>query len=275
MKEKWQEIYSSEQIRKIQELEKETLKVFINICQKSNIEYFVYGGTLLGAIKYGNMIPWDDDIDVALTRENYKKFLQEAPKLLPKEYVLQTPYNEKKSPWSYTKMRVKGTKLIEQFHNNLDIEKGVYIDIYPVDNIPDDEILRKRQFKKVKKWIYLYYFRQCLHVKFSIKNLKKFLIEFFAYYILRLLPQSFYIKKIDKIMTMYNSTKTKRKACLYSPNYNNIYIELYPLIRKKFGEIDVMIPYCYNDHLIRRYGEYKNDLPKEKRIGHIPFEIEV
>lgn len=274
MNEKWKEIYTPEQLKKIQNIEIQCLKDFIDTCEQLDIEYFIYGGTLLGCVKYNDIIPWDDDVDVALTRENYERFLNEAPKILPKKYILQTPYNEVKSPWAYTKMRVKGTKLIEEFHNKLDIEKGIYIDIYPVDNIPDDENLRKKQYDKVQKTIKLYYLRQCIHTKFSLKNIKRYFLHSLAYYTLRILPQTYYINKIDSEMKKYNNTNTKRKACLFSPNYENIYIKLYPLKTEKFGKIKVKIPYCYDDHLTKRYGAYKEDLPVEKRIGHIPFEIE-
>lgn len=276
MKEKWQEIYTEEQLKRLQNILIENLKVFIDVCNKLNLEYFVYGGTLLGTIKYKNIIPWDDDVDVAMTRENYVRFLNEAPKILPKEYVLQTPYNEKKTPYSYTKLRKKGTKYIEEFYNNLDIEKGIYIDIYPVDNIPNDEKLRKKQYDEARKWIYTYYFRQCLHIKFpiQIKKIKSTLGQIILYCLLHLIPQSYIIKKLDKSMTKYNDIKTDRKACLFSPNYNNIYVKLYPLEKRKFGNIDVMVPNCYDDHLKKRYGQYTRDLPAEKRIGHIPYEIE-
>ena len=149
IKEKWQDIYTAEELHAIQKIEKEILQEFINACNKLNIEYIVYGGTLLGQVLYGDMIPWDDDIDVGLTRENYNRFLQEAPDILSKEYVIQSPYNEKKSPFSYTKLRKVGTKYIEKYNHKLNIEKGIYIDIYPVDNIPDSEELRKKQWKKV------------------------------------------------------------------------------------------------------------------------------
>lgn len=274
MKEKWQEIYTEEQLNRIQKLEIQSLKDFINVCEKLKIEYIVYGGTLLGSIKYKNIIPWDDDVDVALPRDDYNKFIKYAGELLGDKYVIQSPYNESKSPWCYTKMRIKGTKMIEKFHNRLDIEKGVYIDIYAIDNIPDNEILRRKQYKKVKFLITLYYLRQCRHVDFSLNKIAKYVIHSMAYFILRFLPQSFYLNKIDKEMTRYNSISTRRKGCLYSPNYDNIYTKFYPLERKKFGDLEVNVPNCYDDHLTKRYGNYMVDLPKEK-IGHEPFEIEV
>lgn len=272
-KEKWQEIYKKEELIAIQNIEKKIFMEFIRICKELKIEYFVYGGTLLGTIKYKNIIPWDDDIDVALTRENYNIFLSEANKKISEDFIIQTPYNDSKTPYSYTKLRMKGTKYIEEFHHKLDIEKGIYIDIYPVDNIPDDEILRKKQWKKAQFYCKLYYLRQCKHINIKKDNFIRILRHSIIYYVLRILPQKYYYKKIDKYMTMYNSIETKRKACLFSPNYENIYTKLYPLMKKKFGTIEVLVPFCYNEHLTNRYGNYKKDLPEDKRIGHIPYEF--
>ena len=271
-KEKWQDIYTKDDLIKLQSIEKNLLKDFISICEKLNIEYFIYGGTLLGQVKYGGMIPWDDDIDVALTRDNYNRFLNEAPKILPDSLVLQTPYNEKKSPFSYTKLRKKNTLFIEKYNHKLKIDKGVYIDIYPVDNIPDDDILRKKQWNKSQFFCKLYYLRQCIHADLKEDNLNKFFKHFFVYNILRILPQSFYVKLIDKEMTKYNKCVTKRKSCLFSPNYDNIYVNLYPLVKKKFDDIEVMMPNCYDDHLRKRYGnDYMEFYPENKRIGHVPY----
>ena len=273
MKEKWEELYSEKELKSIQHIEKQILNEFIRVCNVLKIEFFVYGGTLLGLIKYGDMIPWDDDIDVAMTRENYTKFLEEAPNVLRENFTIQSPYNEKKSPYSYTKLRMKGTKFIEKFHHRLNIEKGIYIDIYPVDNIPDNEKLRLKQWKKSQLFCKLYYLRQCKHASFKNDSFFRVFKHTLLYYTLRLMPQRFYYKRIDKYMTMYDSIKTKRMACLFSPNYENIYVQLYPLKKKKLGDIEVNIPFCYDDHLKKRYGNYTKDIPNNKRFGHIPYEF--
>lgn len=79
-------IYTEEELKKIQKLETDALKIIIDICEKLEIEYFLIGGTALGAIRHNGFIPWDDDIDIGMTRNNYIRFLKEAPKYLPKGY---------------------------------------------------------------------------------------------------------------------------------------------------------------------------------------------
>ena len=71
------ESYTTEELKKIQSLELEALRTIITVCEKCNIEYFLVGGSVLGAIRHDGFIPWDDDIDVGMTRDNYRKFLKE------------------------------------------------------------------------------------------------------------------------------------------------------------------------------------------------------
>lgn len=276
--EKWQQFYTEEQLHKLQEIEVETLKVFIEVCNKLNLEYFVYGGTLLGVEKYKGIIPWDDDIDVALPRESYEKFSKYAAQVLPDEYFIQSPYNCPNCPYPYIKLRRKGTKFVEYVNRNLNIESGIYIDIYPVDRIPDDEELRRKQFKKARKWILIYVIRQSRlfdkkepGIKGFVRTLGKRILTC----LLKILPAQFCLKKIDYYMTLYNNTENKRYAALNSPNYDNIYLHLFPLQKGMFNGIEVNIPGDHTTHLKMRYGDYSGLPPEEKRCGHVPYILDL
>ena len=274
MSEQWENYYTKQQLKLIQKIELKNLKVFIDICNKLNLTYFLYGGTLLGVEKYKGFIPWDDDIDVALSRDSYEKFIKEAEKILPKEYFIQTPYNCSLSPYPYIKLRRKGTKFIEYSNRNINIETGIYIDIYPVDKIPDNEQLRKKQFKKVRKWILIYVCRQSplydkkTHGRFGF--IKRFL-KWIICNVTKIFSQSYCMDKINYYMKMYNNIETKRYAVLTSPNYNNIYEELYPLKDGIFENLQVKIPGDYKSHLKKRYGDYTVLPPENKRCGHRPY----
>jgi lipopolysaccharide cholinephosphotransferase len=220
------------------------------------------------------MIPWDDDIDVALTRDSYQTFIEHASEYLPKDYFIQNPHNCPQCPYPYTKLRKRGTKYIEYINRNIKIETGIYIDIYPVDRIPDDEKLRKRQFDKVRKWIMIYVIRQSRLYDKHASNLLGILKNFAKWVlccVLKILPQKYCLNKIDYYITMYNKQDTQRFAALNSPNYNNIYINLYPLERGMFDGICVNLPGDYKTHLKMRYGDYSKDLPENERYGHVPY----
>ncbi len=278
MSEQWKQFYSEKQLRVLQKIELENLKVFIDVCNRLELTYFVYGGTLLGAEKYNGLIPWDDDIDVALPRDSYEKFISLAPDILPNEYYLQNPYNCPQCPYPYTKMRRRGTKYIEYANRNVKIDTGIYIDIYPVDRIPDDEKLRKKQFKKVQQWLNFYHWRQVPLYDRKIdgylgpmKRIGKWLIC----NSMKALPQRYCIKKVDYYMTLYNNTQTQRYAALNSPNYDNIYLHLFPLEVGKFEDMSVVIPGDYRTHLKMRYGDYSELPPEDKRCGHVPYILDL
>ena len=78
-------------------------KMFVQICDRLQMEYFMLCGSALGAIKYGGFIPWDDDIDVGLYREDYERFCKEAPMLLPKKFFLQNYASDPDFPAIYSK----------------------------------------------------------------------------------------------------------------------------------------------------------------------------
>ncbi len=89
-------------------------------------------------MEHGGFIPWDDDVDIGMTRENYEKFLEIAPEKLKNDYFLQTRKTDKKAPYMYAKVRKNGTVFMEWNKRNLDMHHGIYIDIFPYDNVPDD-----------------------------------------------------------------------------------------------------------------------------------------
>ena len=270
----WEKYYSKEQLHLLQKIEHGNLKVFIDICHQLNLEYFLYGGSLLGAVKYQGFIPWDDDVDVALPRASYEKFICQAPSLLPQGYVLQTPYNCPHCPYPYTKLRRQGTRYVEYANRNVPIETGIYIDIYPVDKIPDDETLRKKQFKQVRKWILIYIFRQVPLYDRPVPGLLgplKRLAKWILCKTVKMYSPAYCMQQINRYMTQYNATPAKRYAALNSPNFNNIYENLYPLADGIFERIPVKLPGNYTAHLTRRYGDYRQLPPLEKRYGHVPY----
>ena len=160
MCEKWREFYSPEELQKLQQIQIESLRVFIDVCNKLGVEYFLYGGTLLGAIRHKGFIPWDDDIDVALPRKDYMRFQREAGDVLPPDYVLQSPYTDKASPFPHLKLRRRGTKYIEYSTHDLPIEQGIYVDIYPLDKAADDEFLFQKQRREALRVDKIFVYRQ-------------------------------------------------------------------------------------------------------------------
>ena len=117
----------------LQQTEFEILKEYIAVCERLKLRYYLVCGSCLGAVKYSGFIPWDDDIDVAMPREDYRVFCEKAPLLLPEHLFLQTNESDRNYPNIFAKLRDSRTTYIEKGMAELDIHHGVYIDVFPLD----------------------------------------------------------------------------------------------------------------------------------------------
>lgn len=125
----------------------EILNELDRICTENDISYGLFAGTLLGAVRHKGFIPWDDDVDVIMLRKDYKKFLEVADQYLDrKKFFLQAEFSEH-WPVFFSKLRMNGTTCLERYHpNDEKRHQGIYIDIFPCDDAPNSELLRKCQF---------------------------------------------------------------------------------------------------------------------------------
>ena len=128
------------QLQQLKTVELRLLREFLQVCQKLNLNYYVLGGTLLGAVRHQGFIPWDDDIDIGMPRKDYERFLSEAQPLLPRDVFLQTFATDPEYPYLFAKLRCSGTVFVEHSLKNCAIHHGIYIDIFPLDPYPEKGI---------------------------------------------------------------------------------------------------------------------------------------
>lgn len=138
--------YKSE-INELQKIQLSMLKDFDAVCQKHRISYQLFSGTALGAVRHKGFIPWDDDIDVVMLREDYERFFDSASKELDSnKYYVQREFSEH-WPMFFSKLRLNGTTYIEKYHSHdARIHQGIYIDIFPCDNLSDNRLIQKLQY---------------------------------------------------------------------------------------------------------------------------------
>lgn len=272
-------IYTDEELKKIQKLELDCLKAIIDVCQKIGVEYFLIGGTALGAVRHGGFIPWDDDIDIGMTRENYSKFIDMAPKNLPENYHLQSPYDSNNNPYYYSKIRIDGTQFVEYCNRKVNMHQGVYVDIFPFDEVPNDDDENRIQFEAFQKLIRKFSLRQSPDVSTEPKSVKEKARSVFRNFLYRLYRLTSYEKLLNDLnntVTKYNGTGQEALACLNFPNRKKEYIkmtDLYPLKDISFEDITAKIPNNYDTYLKTHYGDYMQLPPENQRYGHKPYKI--
>lgn len=139
-------ILSEAELRAVQLIELEMLVEVDRICKKQKIHYNIIAGTLLGAVRHGGYIPWDDDADVAMLRPEYEKFRRACKaELDTSRFYFQDHRNTEGYRWGYGKLRRKDTLFLREHQEHMPYEQGVFIDIFPLDGVPDNYFLRSIQ----------------------------------------------------------------------------------------------------------------------------------
>lgn len=275
-------IYSTEELKKVQQTAAEILKMVVDYCDENNIRYFVAFGTALGAMRHGGFIPWDDDIDICMPREDYDRFLKIAYKpLLDNGLVLQSFETDTKCPDAFAKVRKMGTRFVEYYNRFLDIELGVFIDIFPFDSITSDEKKRRRQFNDTQKWLKLFAYRQTPELAIEPIDTKGYVKRYIrkaVFYLLQLIPAKVIYDHLTRIIKRYNNEDIKQYGSMFYPRYDKGYISKESVEHPEllsFEGIEVKAPGNVDKYLRELYGDYMKLPPENERVGHRPYEIHV
>ena len=134
----------------LKSLQLEIAKNIKNVCEENNIEYFMVGGTLLGAVRHKGFIPWDDDIDLGMTTENFEKFLEVAPKCLDNRFFLQTSATDSFYFNSFAKVRLNNTHMQEKVTRETKMHDGIFVDIFSYDVADEKKANSKKIFNRTK-----------------------------------------------------------------------------------------------------------------------------
>ncbi|MDD6795789.1 MAG: LicD family protein [Clostridiaceae bacterium] len=274
--------YDEKTLKKVQETELEILRDFVELCDKHNIEYFGIAGTGIGALRHQGFIPWDDDIDVALTRKNFDKFIEKAKIELSDKYTIMNAEEFENYPLMTTRLMKKGTHFREYALKDVKCDLGIFLDIYAFDNISDDEKEFKKQARAAWFWSKLMILRSVPFPVLAFKGVKAKIIHTITAIVHYLMvacriSKKFLYKKCYNSITRYNDRETKRVAylCDTSPYTNTINNkDLYPLKKLPYEDMQLSFPNDMHEMLVSQYGDYMQLPPEEKRKNHYPYELD-
>lgn len=223
----------------IQSKEKEILNIIDEVCKKENIDYWLSDGTLLGAVRHGDFIPWDDDIDISMRREDYNKFI-EIFKKYEKDYGCRIVINSKRSSKRFYKVK------------KIFVEKGkkieFFVDIFPYDYYSKKEIMFFNHFLE-------------LHKNYN-KDIKSKILNFYIN-----LKRQMFKRFLGRIKRKEQKKKfyTLGLDCGFLLKETS-YEDIFPLSKLKFGEKEYSVPNNYIKLLEKTYGEWEKLPPENERI---------
>ncbi len=271
--------YQPDVLRKIQKTQLEILEAFIGVCEKYNLSYFMLGGTGIGVVRHNGFIPWDDDIDVAMPREDYDRFLAVIDEEIGDKYRILTPLVDKNYACNVTHLQKKGTKFVPYVSRKMKCELCIDIDIFALDHMPDDPVKRKRQLRKTWFLNKLIFLCGTPAPIIPLKGAKKIIAQIicacahFGLKVLHISPQFLY-KCLLKEAKRYNNEKTEYINAFEVTMSHSAYIsekELYPLRKMQFEHLMVNMPNDYDTYLRRLFGDYMQMPPENKRVNHCPY----
>ena len=246
------------------EVQNKILEIMVYIdkfCNNHNIEYCLMGGSALGAKRHGGFIPWDDDLDIFMTPDNYEKFRDEFNRSGDKEKFYLQEWGLTDGMVTTSKIRMNNTTYIEKSIQDWNIHHGIFVDIFILHNCPNNKIQQLHQFFWAK---YVITKGVSLREKERHRGLKKIIIK-----IAQILPKKFLIKHGLKQVYKYRNKTTNYycnfmgKAVFKKAIYKKEWFENY--IYLPFETIELKVPKKLDEFLTERFGNYMQ-IPSNDKI---------
>ena len=259
-------------IYEIQQMELGIMEYIHEVCQKIGVKYFLAYGSLIGAVRHNGFIPWDDDMDICMLRDDYEK-LQDYMIAHPDErYELMSYKNNVNYVYPFMKVQDNHTYLVEE-DVRIDSDMGIYIDIFPVDGYEDDQAFKDKMTKIIKKrQLSCYTFKGISNTKSVVNSIIRYVSVII-----------FYFTKTNKYVSQIDELAKSRKVDDYELVDYLIYKDMHKPVWKRewleqtitgvFEGKEFMIPKNYHEILTSDYGDYMQLPPVDQRVSHHDFKL--
>ena len=261
--------------RKMQLTELDMLVEFDKVCRKYNINYVLFGGSLLGAVRHQGYIPWDDDADIGMLREDYETFKKHKDEMNPNICFFQDHDTDPEYRWGYGKLRRTGSTYIRVGQEHLKCKTGIFVDVFPMDDIPLSII------GQIFQDLHCYCLRKILWSEVAKENTVGFWKIWFT--ILSKIPADFTFHGYEKYSKKSSNSSPNRVRCLGFPATGMLYkknplSERYGMPKSwftdraeyMFEEKKLFSSKDYDTVLKYIYGDYMKLPPEDQREPHSP-----
>lgn len=271
------------ELKKVQDLSLKILLELDRACGVLELQYCLWAGSALGAVRHQGFIPWDDDIDIVMLRSDYERFLKEAPNVLGDEYYIDNTHEHEHctTPCSYLALR--GTKCVPDFFDGNDYEKPLSIDIIPLDEIlAEDTPDRRKQMRKTWFWGRLFYLSLTPSPYLAFDGAKRAIalaacrVAYCSLHVVGLSPR--------RIHSIWEKWVRKYEGCgsgLYADfsdkkplNWSVRREDMFPCIKMPFCGHDLNVAKEYDKVLTNNYGDYMQLPPLSRRKNHRPSKLD-
>ena len=262
------------ELRALQLVELNIMKLFVRICEKHRLRYFIIGGTMLGAVRHKGFIPWDDDMDVGMPRADYEKFLDIVRGELPKGFEFRNYKQDPKYMRYFSRIVDTNVKVINASNTRKIIEHA-WLDIFPIDGMPGNWLHRWLHFWYMTAWRFFYH-GSCFKTLVNLRRpgrpaYQRLLIKFLQKTQLGAnLDTKKLMAHIEKLLMKYPYDGSKYGVCLFGAYMTR---EVMPLsivgncADYPFEDAIFKGPEQYDAFLTRLYGDYMTppkDVDKDK-----------
>ncbi len=260
---------------------------FADVCKKNGLIQFIYGGSMLGAVRHKGYIPWDDDIDVAMPRKDYEKLCSIAPQYFKEQYFFQTEYTDIGTLRGHAQLRNSRTTAILDFEKEQHVKfnQGIFIDIFPFDFVnPDEKAFREQgkralRCKKIAEKIAYFSESRFVRGKDIKKRLKMVMYPATNLIASKLKLEQYYYRKFEQICAECPEEIAEEASVLtfefFEKRWRIRKEHMYDLKMVPFEFLEVPIPKGYDDILRRSYGNYMEFVKNGSYHGGITFDTDV
>ncbi len=250
----------------------ELLQQLGQVCDRHGLMYFASGGTLIGAVRHGGYIPWDDDIDICMLRQDYDRLLEIAAEAFREPYFFQTAYTDARYSRGHAQLRdSRTTGILQHEAGKFPFHQGIFIDIFPLDGVPDDPAdlaVLRRHARLCNRLL-------SLTVRYPT-NPRKTAVKNVLHTLLSVVPYRVYYRWLEKVCTRYSQQPTHRVGALTFDADEDKF--LFPrhcfrgTVRMPFEHLQIPVPVGFDEVLTIQYGEYRTMRRENSYHGSVLFD---